>query len=704
MPASNGGRLTGAELVRVLTRPRSVAIVGASGDAGSVSARPLAYMRRSGYTGRLVAVNPRLTAIDGVRCVARVEDLEPSEAEVALLAISASKVSPALAALSERGTRAAVSIASGFEESHDGPALRAGLKQVIGAAPTRLVGPNCVGVMSPGTGTHLNFSSVLQSKDVRPGRTALITQSGALGNGIVLSLIRRGAGLGLWVSTGDEVDVGALEILTGVLADDGIDAVGLFIEALTDLDWLDRCTEAVRSSAKPVVVLKAARTEAGRRAASGHTGRVVGAADVSRAVLRRLGATEVETVGQLADALVAADVLTRPGGRSVAVVSVSGGSGVLAADRIRTAGLELSPLHDAEARERIHSVLPRAHAQNPLDVPLLGETETFASAIVRLAEPGVADAVVAVESSLAHDREQLAQRLIEAAQAGPMVPVVLSHLSEDDVIDAELVAMLAQAGIAVAPTPERAVDMLDRLAPAAAPDEVTEADAHDAAPGLGFAETLAALGPGIPAPPTVEVASAEDARAQADALGYPVVLKAAGRAITHRTELGLVRTGIDADALDAVYRELAAAVAEHGDGVIVQKQAPAGIEMLVSVIADPEFGRVAIVRAGGILAELLDEQVALPALWSPEVRAQELRASRLGRLLSGHRGTRAHDLAALAQLVETLLTRLPQTSLESVEFNPVIVHRSGLSVVDAVATEAPGALSEATTNPEELTT
>jgi acyl-CoA synthetase (NDP forming) len=678
-------RIEGSDLVRTLARPRSVAIVGASADPASVSARPLAYMRSAGYTGDLVAVNPRVDRIGDVRCVPSIDDLAPGEAEVALLAVGAGRVHESIEALARHGTRAAVSIASGFEGDGEGAIRREQLARLLAEHEIRLVGPNCVGVMTPPSGTHLNFSSLLQSGGVKPGRTALITQSGALGNGIVMSLLRRGAGLGMWVSTGDEIDVGALEVLTGVLADDAITAVGMFIEALTDIDWLQRAATAIAGAGKPVTVLKAARTEAGRRAASGHTGRVVGAADISHAVLRRLGVVEVTSVGELADALVGADILRRPAGRSVAVVSVSGGSGVMAADRVRAVGLELASVEDSAAAERIQATLPHTKVANPLDVPLLGQTAVFGSAILELADPGVSDAVVAVESSLAHDRLDLTNQLIDGAQASELVPVVLSHLSEDDLIDQELVHRLAGHGIAVAPSPERAVSMIERLAPPPPEITVEPAAEDDHGDGLSFEETLETLGDDLPAAPAVEVTSLEQAREQAERFGYPVVLKAAGRTVTHRTELGLVRTDIGPEQLPDAWAHIADGAGAHGDGVIIQPQRPAGIEMLLSLVTDPEFGLVAILRAGGILAELLDEQVVMPAVWTPQQRAAELSQARLGRLLGGYRGTETHDGPALLALVETLLQRLPQTGLESLEMNPVIVHRSGVSIVDALA-------------------
>ena len=691
-------RLEGHELIRTLARPRSVAIVGASADPESVSARPLAYMRSAGYAGDLVAVNPRVNQIGDVRCVPSIDDLAPGEAEVALLALGAGRVTESVQALARHGTRAAVSIASGFEGGSEGPARRAELRRALDASDIRLVGPNCVGVMTPPSGTHLNFSSLLQNGGVKAGRTALITQSGALGNGIVMSLLRRGAGLGMWVSTGDEVDVGALEALTGVLAEESIHAVGLFIEALTDLDWLERCRVAIAAAGKSVTVLKAARTEAGRQAASGHTGRVVGAADISRTVLRRLGTVEVTSVGELADALVGADILRRPTGRSISVVSVSGGSGVMAADRVRAVGLELASVEDSAAAERIQSSLPHTKVSNPLDVPLLGQTETFGSVILELADLGVSDAVVAVESSLAHNRLDLINQLIGGAQSSELAPVVLSHLSEDDLIEEELVHRLAGNGIAVAPSPERAVSMIERLAPPK-PDlsvTLTEPVAH--ADGVSFEQTLKVLGDGLPAAITVEVTSLQDACEQAARLGYPVVLKAAGRTVTHRTELGLVRTDVGEDDLEVAYTHVADGAAAYGDGVIMQSQRPPGIEILLSVLTDPEFGLIAIVRAGGILTELLDEQVVLPAVWSAQERAAELAQSRLGRLLGDYRGTESHDAEALLGLAETLLERLPGTDLQSVELNPVIVHRSGVSIVDA------SACARATTEPTKETT
>ncbi|MEO3861455.1 acetate--CoA ligase family protein [Acrocarpospora sp. B8E8] len=663
-------RLEGSALVELLARPASVAVVGASADPQRLSGRPLDYLKRLGYAGRLYAVNARADLPD-VATVRTLLDLEPGSIDVALVAVPAPGVVAALRQAEEIGVRAAVVIASGFED-RDGPARR-DLDRLAASSKLRIIGPNCVGTMGVAASSYLTFSSVLLQDLPRPGTIGLVTQSGALGNSLLQSLIRRHVGLNQWFSTGDETGTGAIELATGLLELQDVDAVGMFLEGVTDRQWLGPLESALRSTGKPLFVLKAAHSESGRMAAAGHTGRVVGSADASEAILAHAGVRQVGSLAELADALVVAGVnpgLPRAERPSVSLVSVSGAAGVIGADLVA----QDSRLRMAEVTGENLPLDARLHPQNPLDVPFINETGVFTDAVTTMSTSRSVDIVVGVESSLAHDREELVAKVVAAP---PAAPVVLTSLSEDDIMPAHLTEALRGAGIAYLPTVDRAVRAIALCAA-----ENTEQDtSHPSSSDLRGIEWVAGRLPDDL--PWVRWRMLADEPAVP-----PYVVKAAGRTILHRTELGavrIVRTAEEAaEAVDAVQ----AVCLRYDDAVMVQDIAPDGFEVMVSVADDPEFGPVAFVRPGGTLAELMSGQAVIWSGWPERRRLEVLRGSRIGELLVSYRGGKRYDVEELSRVVSQALAAVAG-DLEFLELNPVIVHESGVSLVDAAGRPRP---------------
>jgi acetate---CoA ligase (ADP-forming) len=570
--------------------------------------------------------------------------------------------------------RAAVVIGSGFEDPDSEPRLA--LEVYAASSSMRIIGPNCVGTLAPGSSAYLTFSSVLRSATPRPGRIGLVTQSGALGNSLLQTLIRRNVGLAQWVSTGNEVDTGALEIVAGMLAGDNIDTVGLFLEGVTDVGWLPAIEKALQTRGKSLFVLKAAKSSAGRAAAAGHTGRLVGSADASSAILRESGAHELPTLSALADALVLAStapVSSRPSPTRVSIVTVSGAAGVLAADAVaRDPLLSMANAEDASLDE-LDGRLART---NPVDVPFLDETETFAGVIGRLSIASGTDIVLAVESGLAHDREVLTRALVERRSS---TPIVLASLSEDDPVPTEVVHQLAEAGVAYIPTVDRALG-------ATTPPGLFDANAESGSisghsvHGLEVVEKL--VPPSFPwAPWRVLDAGYQS---QLDNIDLPVVVKAAGRTIEHRSELGAVEIVYQRACLREAVKRVGEICLREGDVLVVQNVAPPGFEVMVSSVYDPEFGAVAFVRPGGVLAEMMDAQTVLWNAWDPGRRDAVLRSSRLGVLLDGYRGGPKYAIEKLTELVTTCL-EISSPRVPLIELNPVVVHTHGVSVLDAVA-------------------
>ena len=690
--AEEGGAVTssasapvGEELVRLLGAPESVVVVGASSRLESTSGRPLAYLTKYGYAGRISVINPRHAEIAGIPTLPSIDALEQGAAEVAIVNLPAAAVPAAVAELDRAGVKAAIVIASGFEGEDSAP--RRELLDVLASSRIRLIGPNCVGTLASDSATYLTFSSVLQRANPRRGSIGMVTQSGALGNSLLLSLLRRGAGVSRWVSTGDELSVGAFELVAGMLRSEEVRGVGLFLEGVTDLEWMPRVSEAIRDTGKPVFVMKAARTDLGRLAASGHTGRVVGSSDVSTAFLEQAGITELQDLDRLADALIALDVLGAVPGPETAVVSVSGASAVVAADRVRLSPtLRLADLSAGEVRLR-EAIDDRVHITNPLDVPVIDETRVFTDAVKALADDPAVDCVVAVESSLAHVEEELVDQLV--ARSGG-APVVITYLSSDDPLSEPAIERLATASIAVIPTPERAVEALAALSPAPARSPGQDEDGAAPKGGVGGLEAVASLRSAdrLPWARWEVVDTADDAAEFALTVGEPIVLKAAGRKLLHRSDVGAVRTGVNAATMAEDFEAVREISARHGDVVMAQAQAPGGFELLLAAIRDPEFGPVVFLRPGGVLAEMLDKQVVLAAAWSPEALRERLARSEVGALMDGYRGGTRYDLDAVSRLVGDVLDVMAANEVDFIEMNPVLVHERGLSIVDAIGAGA----------------
>jgi len=671
------------ELIEVFTRPRRVALVGASTSPESLTHRPALFLSQWGFPGEVVVVNPKgVPTMLGFPAVASIAEAGPFDLAMVLLA--ADQVPQALQACIAAGARGAIVIASGFEGDH-GRARRAGLASLLQEHPGfRLVGPNCNGVLSIQNRCTLSFSSVLLNDRPPAGRVGLVTQSGAIGNGIMLALGRRGVGLAHWFSTGDELDVGALEAATAMLDEEQCGAVGLFLEGITDPEFLEPLAEGIARTGKRVVALRTAASEAGRAAAFGHTGRVIGNAEIARAALRQAGVRLPADLDEFCDALTVLSGLeprwTTERVR-VGVVTVSGGVGVLAADEVeQSADLELAVLSDA-TRAALAARLPGISPANPLDVPTLGSPQVIVTALQAMAAAEEVDVVVGVVTSIAHDYDLIADTDLAGGK-----PMVLSHLSVEERFTPEQAARLTARGVVTVPEAARAVKA---LAIWAGPGRAGAAKAVQAKTALrphtfGLTGSALLLGPALtrnlaPATPVADAAGAVAAAA-----GAPVVVKADGAVITHRTEAGAVVVDVASpETVTAAFNRVAAACAPVGEAVVVQPMAPEGLEVMLSIVRDPEVGVAVLLREGGTGVELARETVVLTgprATWE-----DTLRPTPLGRLLAGWRGAPPADTAGLLDLAAALMDVVrsrPEIAL--VECNPVLVHPApgGVTVVD----------------------
>ncbi|GAA3733884.1 acetate--CoA ligase family protein [Leifsonia bigeumensis] len=678
-------RPTGAALVDLLCEPTQVIVMGGSRKPGHPSARPVQAMLKYGFRGDIVVVNPNAEVegtVDGVLQVRDLAAVPVLPGAVGMIAVRAEHVPSTLVALGERGVKAAVAIASGLESGAARAAIAAALDS---AAAVRLIGPNCVGTSTIATGAQLNFSSVIASTTVRAGGIAIVTQSGAVGNGILQSLDRLGIGISTWFSTGNEYDAGALEIIAGVLEREDTHTVGVFLEGVTDQAWLGKVGDAIRSSGKRVYFVKAATSASGKSAAAGHTGRLVDDSSITTRVLESLGLTPVGSVSELIDVLVVRhvehDIVA---GGEIAVVSVSGASGVLAADRIEErTGLRLASADGWSLPATAEGV----HVANPLDVPFLGRTDDFCDVVASVRrEPGV-DRVVGVVSSLAHELDRLPVVMTAVTGAAPLG---ITFLSEPDGENSDVRRAFHENGIATGVTVDRLILAISRSMRLADREDAL-LDSHRAADHhsrdsaqLDLVEGAAVM-PELPWAPFEEITTAKDLARAGERLGWPVFLKTSGRTLSHRTELGAVRRVLSPEQIESSFAELASLASRFDEGLVAQASVrTGGYELLVAAYPHSEIGPVGVVRPGGVLAELLHGEEIVTTMDSAEEVGRRLREGELGPWLGGFRGSDPCDVDAVAAIVTNCVRAVAQNRLAFIELNPVIAFHDGATVVDAV--------------------
>ena len=693
-----------------LLAPNGIALVGATereGALGSIVWRNLVEARPR---GPLYPVNPKHAAVFGRKAYARLADL-PSPVDLAVVVTPARTVPQIVREAGAAGIRGAVVLTSGFAETGAaGRRLQDELLAAAREARVRVLGPNCIGVMRTDAGLNATFAR----GNALPGPLALVSQSGAICGAILDWATRAGIGFTSMVSLGGAADVDFGEVLDFLVGDVATEAILLYVEGVHDAR---RFVSAVRAASrvKPVIALKVGRYLSGSRAASSHTGALVGSDAVFEAALRRAGAVRVRTYTQLFAAARALASGVRPAGERLAIVTNGGGPGVVAADSAAENGVPLAQLCPETVKLLDARLPPQWSRGNPVDIIGDAPPERFADAVAAtLADPGV-DAVLAMYSPVAVTGPEAAARAVSQASAKRSKPVFAAWLG--DINPNESRRFLDDAGIPNFYTPENAVEAFSFLGayrrnraqlmevPAAvgereerAPDLQAAVAIRDAALAEGRTlltelesrMLLAAFR--VPVPRSEIARMRDEAVAIARDIGFPVALKIYSRDITHKSDVGGVRLNLQngamvASAFDDMMRHVRELRPQARiDGAVVQPMLrfAHAREVLVGVATDPVFGPVISFGAGGVAVEAVrDTAVALPPL---NVRlARELMShTRVHRLLAAYRDVPAADLDALAGLlaaVSRMVSVLPW--IKELDLNPVLAHPGGAVVADA---------------------
>ena len=667
-----------------LFEPETLAIVGVSADPGKWGywfARDAAL---GAHRRRVYLVGRSGGEVHGLRVHRSLAEL-PEAPELVVLSVPADGLEAAVDDSLAAGARALVAIAAGFAElGEEGAARERALVERVRAAGAVLVGPNCLGVFDGAA--ELQLASNL----LATGPVGFISQSGNVLLEIGLLLEDFGLGFSRAVSIGNQADVDVTELVAALGEHEGTRAIGVYCEDFRDGRAF---VEAARTAGKPVVLLTAGGSEAGRRAARSHTGALTSGREAVVAACRAAGIHLVETPRELADAAQALLARHRARGRRVAVIGDGGGYGAIASDLFGATGIELPVLSERTQTVLREALPPTASTANPVDLAGAGEQDvfSFARSTRTLLEAADADAVLLTayfggyseQSDEMRDREVAVAELLAEATAECGKPLVV-HTMYPGSPPAQA---LRAAGVPVYRAIESAVAAISVLADAGAPVPGPVPPLPAAAPALtdgGYAAARAALAEaGVPFGAARTVAHAEEALAAAAEIGYPVVLKALG--VLHKSEAGGVVLGLrDERDLAAAFDEVAARPAPQAFSVEVAEDVAAGFELLVGARHDPRFGPLVLVGAGGIHAEVLrDTAVALAPV--DEAEAEELiRSLAAAPLLTGARGRPRLDVGA-AGLAVAALSRFAAAHPEvaEVEVNPLLVRGDGAVGLDA---------------------
>lgn len=680
-----------------LFRPRSVAIVGASADPNKVGGRPLAFLLRAGWRGRILPVNPSAASVQGVPAFSSLQAID-EPVDQAIVAVPAAQVLDTVAQCAARGVRALQVFSAGFGEGPGAAAAQQQLRAQAVAAGLRLLGPNSLGLFNVSDGYFGTFATALDGAWPRAGGIGVATQSGAFGSYFFGLAQRCGLGFSHFVATGNEADVDVADCIAWMAEDPATRVIVTAMEGCRDGRKLRQALRAARAAGKPVLAMKVGASVAGAMAAATHTGALAGADRVFDAVLREAGVFRAGSLTTLVDAAYVASVGPLPAGRRLMVITTSGGIGVLAADAAEAALLTLPPIGDAAAAD-LRAIATLAEGRNPVDTSagILGDLSAYARIAARALDDAPVDAVLCflahVPRNAAH-WAQLRGPLLALRAAHPSKAFAVSALA-DETITADLEAH----GIAVFADPGAAVQALASCAGGAA-DASSTADTTPepfmlALPAGPISErdakqALAAAGIAFPAEHLVR--DADEAARAAAAIGYPVVLKVVSPDIAHKTEAGGVALGLADEvalraALAAMQQRVHTARPDARiDGFVVAQQCSGGIEVLLGTHTDPVFGPVLTVGAGGVTAELLDDVCVRLAPVDEATAAAMWRHTRVGRLLAGYRGATAADLAALARQAARLsqIAWAERARIASIDLNPVLARPDGARALDAL--------------------
>lgn len=682
-------------MYEALLEPKAVAVIGASRAPGKVGYEILANLKKGGFKGKIVPINPSSNEVCGITCY---PDLNAygKKIDLAVIAIPTAFVETAVGNAIAAGAGAIVTITAGFKEvGKEGAELQDRIRDICRSKGVHLLGPNCLGLINAQHRMNASFAKHMPL----PGGISVISQSGALCTAILDWAVSRNLGLAKLISMGNKADLSETDFLLAFAADDATKVIVAYLESIESGDEFMAAAEAA-SREKPVIAFKAGVTRAGGRAASSHTGSLAGTDMAYGAAFKRSGIIRADTFEALFDYAMALAMQPLPKGDNVAIITNAGGPGIMAADAVELMGMNVCELKGASA-SALKSKLPSAASVgNPIDV--LGDADPgrYVMAVGAAQDDDAVDSIVVILTPQAMTQPVETAQAI-AACARNEKPILVSFMGGHDVSSGrrELMAL----SLPDYPSPERAVAALKAMSDYAAwlgrpprvltrflvnrkrvsriinrhirtgQRQVGEAPAKNILRAYGF-----------DVPPGGMASTSDEAVETAQKIGFPVAMKIASPDVIHKSDMGGVKLSLDSeeevrDAFDLMTMRIRERVpGARIDGVYVEQMCKRGREVILGMTRDPQFGPMLMFGLGGIFVEVMKDVAFHIAPITGNEAMQMLEGTNSFALLKGVRGQASVDLAAIAsglQRISQLVTDFPQ--IKEMDINPFIVGKMG---------------------------
>jgi len=688
-----------------LMRPRSVAIVGASKTPGKIGYAVVENMKSSGFTGEIYPINPKEAEIAGLKAYPSITEVK-KPVDVAVLCVPARVSIPVAEECGQAGVKHMIVITAGFKEvGKEGRELEDKLIEIAGKYGMSIVGPNCLGVID----THTPFNATFAKNMALKGNIAFISQSGALCIAILDWSLKIGLGFSQFVSFGNKADLNEADFIEIASHDPNTKVICLYLEDIVDGP---RFIKAAREATKrvPVIVLKSGVSAAGAKAASSHTGALAGSDTAYETAFRHAGVLRASSMTELFDLASAFTTQPIPQGKRIAVITNSGGPGIVASDSIELGGLKMAQFSE-KTLDLLKETMPSmANIHNPIDVIGDAHYDRYETALnAALADPNVDAATVLLSPTAVIEVDKVANVIIEARRKYPDKPVVASFTGGFAVENG--VAHLREHGVPTYAFPEPGVATLRGMAKFSelreairdgeewtfddvckdkvkAIFEKVRSDGRDLLLSPEAAEVAELYK--IPAAPSRLATTEDEAEKFALEMDFPVVMKIASPDIMHKTDIGGVKVGLKskedvrAAFISIMENSKKAVPGAKIYGVEVQKMMPKGDEIIIGMVKDPTFGPMVAFGSGGILVNLLqDASFRLASGLTKREVDEMITETKAYTILKGFRGAEADDIPAIAEAVARvaqLCRDFPEIS--ELDINPVFAYPKGLSALD----------------------
>jgi acetate---CoA ligase (ADP-forming) len=683
--------------IRAILRPQSIAIAGASADSGKLGSLPLTFLRRHGYSGALYPINPNVREIDGLPCLPSIGAIN-EEIDLLVIALAAARIPELLRECEPGQVKSAIVLSSGYAElGIEGTKLQEELAAQALSKGIRFIGPNSVGLANLWDNVVPTISQVFDQPDMQPGPIAFVSQSGAVGTAVMALAHSERIRIGYFVSTGNEGDLEFADFCEHFADDPSVSTIAGYLEGVRDGAKFIRAIKRAAKAGKPVILLKVGTTDVGERAVRSHTGALAGAEEVYQAAFREGAVVRAGSPEQLVDYLKAFSTYPRisKNGHArprVAILSHSGGAGVLLADTCNDAGLEVAaPSHDLS--KRLGQRLPSyASLQNPIDMTanVIFDPGLIASTVSETIDSGEYDATILCVNLMWRQGDALADHLVKASTSSQNVPAVAWIAAKREPLD-----RLNASGIPVFSDPVRCAKAVaqvlhwnySRDSVDDAPEPIANV-AHPFKPAIlkthsGQEELFNKYG--IPLAPGALVRDVGAARRAATDLGFPVAAKIVASEAAHKSELGGVLLDISSDAeLERAYAKLDQISVQGKEGILIQKMIGGSFELFAGAKRDEIFGPLVVFGLGGIYVEILKDSVIRLAPFSEDEAIQLIKTANFFPILAGARGKTPIKIDAIARILSRLsILAAEQPEAKTIDLNPIMATSEGAFVVDA---------------------